>query len=201
MVGWLKGRKNKFEAFWNWFVEKEQIYFELDEAKREKEMNGLYKRLQKVNKHFAYEFSHELIDGKREFIISAEGMTEAFDDVLELVNAAPELERFDIIPFRQPREEGAVVSYGEVEITGDDVFFTDNTGNWDLTIYAKGFTDANKDDYIPAIFILLDSLIGEFHVGTKIGEIVFTAYEEQAEAEPINGLRAILEQADQENHD
>lgn len=198
MMGWWSGRSNKFESFWEWFQENEETYFEFARATREKEMNQLFKRLQKVNKHLAYEFSDELIDGKREFIISAEGMTEAFDDVLELFGAAPELERFEIIPFRQPSSEGIAISYGEVDVTWDDVFFTDDSGNLDLTIYAKGFTDANKDDYIPALFILLDSVIGEFYVGTRIGEIVFKTYEGEPEARPIADLRAAVEQVEQD---
>lgn len=197
MMGWWSGRRNKFESFWEWFQENEETYFEFARATREKEMNRLFKRLQKVNKHLAYEFSDELIDGKREFIISAEGITDAFDDVLELFGAAPELERFEIIPFRQPSSEGIAISYGNVDVTWDDVFFTDDSGNLDLTIYAKGFTDANKDDYIPALFILLDSVIGEFYVGTRIGEIVFTGYEGEPEAKPIADLREAVEAADQ----
>lgn len=192
-MGWLIGRKNKFEAFWEWFGKNEQVYYELAEVKQEKAMNELYKRLQKVNKHLAYEFSYELLEGKREFVISADGMVEAFDDVLDLVDAAPELEGFVVIPFRQPNEEEFAVTYGAVEVSQDDLYYTaEDNGDFDLTIYAKGLSADNEDEYIPAIFILLDSLIGEFYVGTRIGELDFKPYEKGLEAAPIYELKGLM---------
>ncbi|MFC4712082.1 hypothetical protein [Planococcus dechangensis] len=192
-MGWFGNRKNKFDSFWNWFVENEHTYYELGEQNREKEMNVLYNRLQKVNKHFAYEFSHELIDGKREFILSADGMVEAFDDLLDLYDSAPELERFKIIAFRQPNADEFTVTFGDVELSRDDVYFeiVDEI-NKDVVFYIKGFTETKEDEYIAACFILLDGVIGEFYVGTKLGTLSFEALKDGQTHIPVSELADVL---------
>lgn len=192
-MGWFRNRKNKYEVFWNWFTENEETYFQLDEDNLEKNMNQLYSRLQKMNKDFAYEFSHELIDGKREFILSADGMVESFDDVMELYESAPELEKFELIAFRQPSDSEVKIDFGDITLTRDDVYFhlIDPDTN-ELVIYIKGFNEELENEFISVCFILLDSVIGEYYVATELGELEFAEYTEQVEARPIAELADAL---------
>ncbi|WP_338751098.1 hypothetical protein [Bacillus sp. FJAT-52991] len=186
--------KDPIEMFWKWFLNHEQEYYDLQQEELEYLFEQLERQLDKINPDLVFEFSAELVNEKREFIISADGLVENFSDVIALVEAAPPLERFDIIAFRQPATEEFAVGYQEVELTWDDVLFTykvDSENDLvDLVLYIKGFEEDNED-YIAAVFILLDCVIGEFVVGTEIGEIVFKPYKQEEELLPISKLRGV----------
>ena len=59
-------------------------------------------QLRKRNDVLAFEFSMNIDDGKREFIISADGILSAFPDVIQLVDSAPNLDQWAIAAF--PRD-------------------------------------------------------------------------------------------------
>ncbi|ANU12062.1 hypothetical protein BBH88_18260 [Planococcus antarcticus DSM 14505] len=193
-MNWLPKRKNRVAAFWGWFIDNKEAYFELNEFGRDKLFSQLEKKLHKVNRHLAFEFGESLVAGKREFIVSADGVVEAFEDVIELVGNAPVLNNFDLIGFRQPHNEEFSVAYGDIELTWGDIFFTfeEDREEVNLTIYIKGFTEENEDEFISASFILLDTVIGEYNVGMRIGEIEFTSYEDQPDVRPIKELQSLF---------
>ena len=62
----------------------------------------------------------------------------------------------------------------------------------DIVIYIKGYREEN-DQFIAATFIMLDSLIGEYDVGVKLGEINFEPYQEEKEAQPILNLVSLVD--------
>ncbi|ANU15155.1 hypothetical protein BBI08_15445 [Planococcus halocryophilus] len=195
-MNWLPRRKNKVTAFWEWFVVNEQAYLKLEGTGEVKLFNQLEKKLQKVNKHLAFEMGDIRKDGKREFIISADGMVEAFDDVIELVKHAPTLSAFDITAFRQQQAEEVTVEYGDIELGWDDLFCTyekeETNGELNLILYIKGFNEENEDEFVSASFILLDTIIGEYNVGMHIGEIEFTNYKGQPNVRPVKELQSLF---------
>lgn len=193
---WLPTRKNKVEAFWQWFSDNEENYFELMEEQREELFDLLHRKLKKVNKHLAFEFSSEPESGKREFIISADGMVEAFEEVFDLHEMAPELERFTVIPFRQASDEEFTINWGDMELTRDDVYYTAlkdlESEEISLNLYIKGLTKVNKEELIPVVFILLDSVIGEYNMGVHVGHIEFHPFEVHPKAQPIRTLKELF---------
>jgi hypothetical protein len=190
---WLPTRKNKIEAFWAWFAENEAIYFRLHAENREELFDLLQRKLQKVNKHLVFEFSMEKQNGKRELILSADGILDAFDAVFDLHEAAPELEYFEIIPLRQPSDEEFSVQYGDRELTWDDVYYTAlqdvEQEEVNLMLYIKGLTEDNEEEITQAVFILLDSVIGEYNMGVHTGRIEFRPYEANPNVRPIHTVR------------
>lgn len=193
-MNWLPKRKNKVAAFWEWFADNKEAFYELDNSGRDKLFSQLEKKLRKVNRYLAFEFGESLIAGKREFVISADGVVEAFDDVVDLVDNAPAFGDFEIIGFRQPHDEEFSVVYGDIELGWDDIFctFEKDSDEVDLTLYIKGFTEENEDEFISASFILLDTVIGEYNAGMRIGKIEFTSYEGQADVRPIKELQSLF---------
>ncbi|MGH2318721.1 hypothetical protein ACRC6Q_13185 [Planococcus sp. SE5232] len=195
-MNWLPKRKNKVAAFWEWFADNKEAFFELGDSGRGKLFSQLEKKLQKVNRHLAFELSEILVDGKREFVISADGMVEAFDDVIDLVGQAPELDSFDIIAFRQKQDEEVSIEYGDIELAWDDIFCTfekeSNSDEVNLILYIKGFTEENEDEFISASFILLDTIIGEYNAGMRIGEIEFVSYNGQPDVRPVKELQGLF---------
>lgn len=82
---------NREKAFWDWFqANDERLYnFERDQ---EPTFDLLQTELQKVDKNLTFEFG-PVENGRREFIISAGGIREAFPKVESLYATAPVLSR------------------------------------------------------------------------------------------------------------
>ncbi|HZH62528.1 MAG TPA: hypothetical protein VEY70_23790 [Metabacillus sp.] len=190
--------KHTYNDFWKWFMEHSDDYFQLKEEKCEAIFNSLDKQLSKINPDLAFEFSVDLIDGKREFIISADGNLLSFAAVKGLVNEAPKMDDFKVIAFRQ-RGETYTIQFNDIELKPEDVFFTYKTAEktLDLVLYIKDFNPDN-DNWVAAIFILLDTLIGEYDVATKLGEIEFLPFEEYTNLRPIYELPSLIDKMNDE---
>jgi hypothetical protein len=170
MLSILK-RKTKEQRFWQWFVDNsDRIFnFELDQ---EAIFDEVSHRMHKVNKSLTFEFS-SVKNGQREFVVSADGIREAFPAVRDLVAAAPALETWIIIAFRQPMEIGFSVKIGDYSLTPDDLWFSyevdgDRMG---ITLYIRDLSEDNETIAAQATYILLDSALGEYDVEERIGFI------------------------------
>lgn len=189
-------RKITEKEFWSWFEKNSEDYFQLDENNYDLLFNKLGLQLSKYHKELTFEFSVEMKQGKREFIISAEGMVSAFPAVIKLVEEAPSLEKFNIVAFRQRQDSEQEIYFEDIVLNTEDIFFTYREDKQmdclDIVIYIKGYGEKN-DQFIAAAFIMLDSLIGEYDVGVKLGEINFEAYQEEKEPEPILNLVSLVD--------
>ncbi|MEW4282377.1 hypothetical protein [Priestia koreensis] len=167
--------KDKEKNFWDWFQKNEQAYFTLENEDHPTLFNKLAKQLSKVDENLTFEFSYDLIEGKRDFIISADGMVSSFSSVIHLVESAPDLPRFTLISFRQKADGEQEIEYGDVSLTINDIFFDyeyDATHNvLDVDLYIKDYEE--NDEFVAAAFLMLDSLLGEYTVGTTLGDINF----------------------------
>jgi hypothetical protein len=193
MLNRLFRNGNKHKEFWDWFTKHSDDFFHLNEENYDFLFTKLNKQLSKVNRDLTYEFSAELIDGNREFIISADGIYSAFPDVIQLVETAPEINDFKIIAFRQ-RGNDFNIQYNEVELDPANVFFSYlvQDHHIDIILYIKGY-DPNNQDWEGAAFILLDTLIGEYDVVTKIGEIDFRPFQENFDNKPVTELPNLVD--------
>jgi len=189
-------RKITEKEFWSWFEKNSEEYFQLDEKNYDLLFNKLGLQLSKYHKDLTFEFSVEMDQGKREFIISAEGMVSAFPAVIKLVEEAPSLEKFNVVAFRQRQDSEQEIYFEDIVLNTEDIFFTYREDKQmdclDIVIYIKGYSEEN-DQFIAAAFIMLDSLIGEYDVGVKLGEINFEPYQEEKEAEPILNLVSLVD--------
>lgn len=185
-------KKDQTALFWQWFEESQQTYYKLPGDQLENLFDQLEKKLHKVNKELVFEFSAELVGGKREFIISADGMEEAFPSVIELVDKAPELQSFDIIAFRQPSEENFDVSIDGITLTTEQVYFdyvyNPETELVDLKLFIEDF-DPDIMAYDQAVFIMMDSILGEYDAATKVDSIELHKLRRKERLYPITELR------------
>jgi len=192
----LFGKNFTAADFWIWFEKNSQDYYQLKEEKLNSLFYKLDKQLSKINEDIAFEFSADLIDGKREFIISADGILSAFTDVIDLVEKAPKLEGFKIIAFRSKSnvDDISTIEYEDISLGPDDVFFTyrKNGDTLDIVLYLKGY-DSDFEEWENAAFILLDTIIGEYDVATKIGSIDMLPYKESPNLKPILELPSLID--------
>lgn len=94
---------SKEKRFWKWFQKNEDQLFNF-ERNQEPIFDDLQKRMTAVAQNLTFLFGPIRDDGKREFIISADGRAESFPAVEALHDAAPLLPRWIWIKYR-PRLE------------------------------------------------------------------------------------------------
>jgi hypothetical protein len=159
------------ERFWAWFQKNEGRLFDI-----EKDLNQKFAELRRALDAFhdglAFEFG-PVIDGRRDFVISADGIKSSFPFVESLVAAAPQLPRWNVIKFRPARQFDAPFRYEGITAESSHVEFSihHDADKPAITLYFKNYDDALSKQFLGLTFLLLDNFLGEYNVALKVGEI------------------------------
>jgi hypothetical protein len=158
------------EDFWKWFQSNEDMLFNFEKS-REQTFDKLGAELHKLNPSLTFEFG-PIEDGKREFVISADGIKEAFPQVEALYAAAPSLSRWKFVRFR-PRRKPMDVSYGGISVRAASVTaqLVRNGQVADVTVFIPNYSEANRKAFVAVAFLLLDGALGEYDVEMRVGQI------------------------------
>ena len=165
---------NPEEDFWKWFKSNEAMLYGF-ETNREQMFDQLGARMHRINPNLTFEFG-PIENGKREFVISADGIREAFPAVEKLYAIAPSMPRWKFTKFR-PRRKPMNMDYQGVSVpaTSVTVQLTRN-GQWaDITVFVPNYSAANRDSFGAIAFLLLDAALGEYDVETRVGQIKLEA--------------------------
>jgi hypothetical protein len=176
------------EDFWKWFQSNEDALFNF-EKNREQTFDKLGAEMHKLNPSLTFEFG-PIEDGKREFVISADGIKEAFPQVEALYAAAPSLSRWKFVKFR-PRRKPMDVDYEGISVraTSVTVQLIRNGQFADLTVFIPNCSEADRKAYMAIAFLLLDGALGEHDVETRVGQIkVEAAPKAQAQTSSLQDL-------------
>jgi hypothetical protein len=170
-------QQHREKAFWDWFqANDERLYnFERDQKHT---FDLLQSELGKVDKNLTFEFG-PIENGRREFIISADGIREAFPKVESLYTAAPALPRWKVVKYR-PRREPMDIALGDLRVDCHAIVFglQPHGDKVDLTIYLPGYSEHTQDKYQSVAFLFLDQALGEYDVETRVGYIELKARDE-----------------------
>jgi hypothetical protein len=196
----LFGMKSREERFWQWFNENSTRLFRF-ESDQEKVFKELGHALSRVEAGLTFEFG-PVQDGRREFIVSADGIRDRFPAVRRLVEAAPAMKEWTVIPFRPPKSLEMTIEFGAHKLGPEDVWFTaeqdeDRTG---LTLFIRGLTENNQKELGGAGFIMLDNALGEYAVETQIGFIEWKPLPSDPEGAGLRPFRTIREVFDTTTH-
>jgi hypothetical protein len=193
----MLGLGSKYNRFWEWFETHEDEIFHF-ERKQEKVFDKLASRLRRVHPDLVFEFS-SVIDGRREFTVSAGGINSIFPEVTALARAAPDLPRWQIIAFRQ-RQDIPEIRCGDKSLKRDAVFFDyiPSGDKIDLLLFIPGFADSSPGGLtgLKTIgYLLLDSAVGEYDVETKIAGIRMLDASEYPERRriPLRDLPSVVD--------
>jgi hypothetical protein len=170
------------KKFWKWFVKHSDELFNF-EADQQRIFDELATQLKKVHESLTFEFG-PIQNNKREFIVSADGIRSAFPFVQKLVAISPKMDRWSVIPFRPPKGLMNSIQFEDYILYPQDVWFKhekdgDRTG---LVIYIKNFSENNEIQAKSAVFIMLDSALGEYNVETMVGFIEFMPLADRPDA-------------------
>jgi len=156
--------------FWKWFTAHDAALFAVQTA-REPVCDELNVELHRVDTNLTFEFG-PVQAGKREFVISADGITKSFPAVIALARAAPAMKRWKVTPFRPPRPEVTQVKIRGIAFDAREIEFLATPGDrTDLVVAVPGFKKTPESTYETAVHLLLDGMVGEYTVEKGIGGI------------------------------
>ncbi len=194
LFGGSRTTKSPEARFWEWFAQNEAALLRV-ETGEEPIRKKLTTELHRLHESLTFEFgiSDTL---PREFVISADGIKDAFPVVTRLVEAAPVLTRWRVIAFRQPKAGPITLNIGNRRLDSDQVFFRARPEGQKVAITVAlpeyRATSAHIHDH--AGYLMLDHFAGEQAVETRIGTIDFVDDSRLGEGEwrPIADLPKAL---------
>ncbi|WP_445737618.1 hypothetical protein [Mariniflexile sp.] len=190
----------KINTFWNWFQDNNQTIKNLINETPIKQKQTCYllnKRLGYYCKtlDFMIVFPKKA-NQKTELIITANGNPEYFNQVIELINNAPQLKHWKFTAFIQPSQnidniiEGLDEPYifQEITIKTSEIKFLPldydiNSNKLDIIIYLKNYNiHCNTKTWQQAIYIILQDLLGEKSLCQNINFVQLAKMPKQAVA-------------------
>src|SRR2546430_7617439 len=170
LLGQLLHPDSAEARFWTWFTAHDAALFAVKTA-REPVCDELAAELHRVDGHLTFEFG-PVRGGKREFVISADGIREAFPAVIALARAAPPMKRWTVTRFRPPSPEVTQIKVSGIDLDARAIEFLAMPGDrTDLVIAVPGFKKTPESTYESAVYLLLDGMLGEYTVEMAIGGI------------------------------
>jgi hypothetical protein len=171
----------------------------VDSDNENRTVDQLSKKLTEYKEGLTFEVSTE-IEGKKEFIISADGLEELFPYVQKLMTSSPDLQNWKFIAFRPKMQDytNFKLDYAEMEFDPEKIWVKPiiDDGNFDLILYLPNFNEENKNILISGSYILLDMALGEYDVVTGIRYLDHQILPENPEQEgllPFSELRKIFD--------
>ncbi len=166
---------DKAEQFWKWFQEhNEQLIAlgDLDEKGRRELENALQYQLTKYHEGLAFEMGEPTANG-RTLTFTAEGDTDLFRYVVELVDAAPDLDWWEFVAFKQPMGTELKVRFDRYLFDTRQMYFQqleceEEPDMLGLRIAVEGSAPDNEDFQV-GVYVTLEALIGEFDCATLVG--------------------------------
>lgn len=169
--------ENNARKFWDWFARNEAKYFFLnqieDEDEREEFLDELLVELHKYCENLYFEVGG-IPNEKQDLIISAEGNPDYYDKVEALVSAVPSLRHWNVIAFKPAREAG-IIEHNNAKVDPDTSYFfplsSNKTDKLGVRVYVENYDPRYHDDFISALYWLLDNILGEKSNTKEIGYV------------------------------
>ena len=166
---------DKVEQFWQWFQDhNEQLVAlgDLDDKERTQLENALQYQLTKYCDGLSYEIGDATANG-RTLTFTAEGDTDLFRYVVELVDNAPDLDWWNFEAFKQPLGTALRVRFDRYLFDTSKMYFQqleceEEPEMLGLRIAVEG-SKPDDEDFQVGVYVTLEALIGEFDCATIIG--------------------------------
>ncbi len=165
--------------FWKWFGHNETALFDF-ERDQERTFDRLAAEMQKIHPDLTFEFGPKQ-NNQREFVISADGIREAFPKVESLFASAPSMPNWKFIKFR-PRRPPFDLRFEGISVKANSISVSIQVdgAKAGLTVFIPGYSKATHKAYAGIAFLFLDQALGEFDVETRVGFIDVVAPAETA---------------------
>jgi hypothetical protein len=177
------------QQFWRYFVANKDAIGNVTRADATA-AQGLAAQLKAVQPGLTFELG--INTTPRDLVISADGNPALFPAVRRLVAAAPKIPGWKVTAFR-PRKDGVSIEMNGVKLSVDTmkVQIHDAGDKVDILVHTGGAAaDQNTKG---AVFLLLDALLGEYDVETRLAGIDVQASAAPKSAVPLAKLRDVID--------
>lgn len=166
---------DKKQIFWQWFSDNnEQLIAlgDLEEKERTALLDNLQAQLTTYCEGLGFELGEPTANG-RTLTFTAEGDTDLFRYVVELVDAAPDLDWWDFVAFKQPMGTELKVRFDNLLFDTRKMYFQqleceEEPDMLGLRIAVDGGSRIDEDFQV-GVYVTLEALLGEFDCATLIG--------------------------------
>jgi hypothetical protein len=167
----------KEQQFWDWFKKNEAKFFFLNQINNDNEkeriLDDFLSHLHKYCNHLFFEVGG-YPDKKQNLIITAEGDMDFFDKVESLVKHAPPLEYWNVIAFK-PAMGFGIIEYNGVKLDPETMYFDPLSNKTSqkigLRVHVDNFNPTREKDFLQAVYLLLDNILGEKSAAIEIGYV------------------------------
>jgi hypothetical protein len=166
---------NVISQFWNWFIKNSDAYTFLDsvdQKMKDKLLSDFLDHLHLFCDNLYFEIGG-FPDEDKELIITAEGKSEYFGEVEELIKLAPQIAGWRFIAFKQPTEGHFISNWKGLQLNTEEMWFLPLEGEHatdiGIRIYLKN-NDLVRDNELltPLLYKMLDTILGEKSFATDI---------------------------------
>jgi len=197
-------RQKHISAFWQQLQEtieqllksQQEHHFDADSLLRD-----YHNTLGKIDRNITFHFERDEEEGPVEMIFGCDGYPESIGSVLSLVGAAPELSGISFKAFNNRYDPvPSYINMGEEVCEIKDFWFSlkDVAGRLRLTVYLKDVPKVlDADPRTEAVMILLDALIGEYELMTKISALDWVELPADPRDFSLRPLKELREQFDE----
>jgi hypothetical protein len=156
---------NSASAFWEWFIDNNQKYQDLQNSDKERLMNEFLSKLQDFHPQLYFQIGIHKNDDF-EVVITADGRVDNFEKVEDLVRNAPNIHNWKITAYKQPKGFNFATRYKGIIFNPDKLWFMplenkDHPKNLGIRVGIKEFDKHRENDFYFGISILLETCLGE----------------------------------------
>lgn len=164
--------------FWDWFKENEANFFFLNQIDREDEKERILDHFQAHLHKYSEDLFFEIggyPDEIQDLIITAAGDPSFFSAAEDLVKQAPSLENWNVIALKPANPEQFVTTFKGITLDIQTMYFipliSKSSSKIGLRIYVDNYAPTEKEDFLTASYIALDTLLGEKSNALDIGYV------------------------------
>lgn len=161
--------KENIKKFWDWFSANSSKFLfvtEVDEKEREIFLDEFLSHLHTYCNQLYFQIGGHPDNKKLELIITAEGMAEYFPKVEALVDAAPQLDNWEFIKFKQPQGPEFVTQYNGREFDPKKtmylpLFNKNKPGSIGIHVCYPDYNESERSVFVGGTYLMLDTILGE----------------------------------------
>ncbi|WP_066758123.1 hypothetical protein [Crocinitomix algicola] len=197
MIKKLFWRKSKYQNFWLWFHDFDEILYEA--FKEDPEHNAMRRllvmRLFNIHRSIGFEIVKNNPEFPFEIVVTANGSKEAIDHIKHLAIHQTETKNFNFTWLKQRSSKKNVrVHYRGLDLSYENISFEPipNNEKFGVCLYIDGFKQ--NEAYIGATYLLLDHLLGEYDVTHHLNYLDWQVREQGCtKGRPFYELRAVID--------